>query len=296
MQYAVVLILAFAPGIFWLWVVYRRDRLRPEPRYLVIRTFLWGILVAFPVSGLESLLIFLVEPEAIDLLQSGSVSFGTAAYISFVVAGITEELGKYLVVKRTVYNSPYFDEPMDGLIYSSASALGFASIENVGYLLTYGWEAILLRGPISTLAHVLFSAMWGYALGLNKVKQAGARTRLWAGLACAMVTHGLFNFLIFTESGYSLLVIPLFLGAGAAFMLMLKRAPRLSPFKGMVGTLLANCPNCGSRVPYSANFCTSCGNSLAKSENDRTTFCSKCGVSLDDQANFCTSCGSRLVK
>lgn len=296
MQYAVILILAFAPGIFWLWVVYRRDRLRPEPRYLVVRTFLWGILVAFPVSGLEALLIFIVEPGAIDLLQAGSIPFGTAAYISFVVAGVTEELGKYLVVKRTVYGSPYFDEPIDGLVYSSASALGFASIENVGYLLTYGWEIILLRGPISTLAHVLFSAMWGYPLGLNKVKQTGRRTRVWTGLVCAMATHGLFNFLLFTESGYSLLAIPLFLGACAIFVLMLKRAPRLSPFKDMVGQLMTNCPNCGTRIKYSANFCTSCGNSLEQTGSDNPTFCSKCGTSLDARANFCTSCGNRLVK
>jgi len=296
MQYAVVLILAFAPGIFWLWIVRRRDRLRPEPRSLVVRTFLWGVLVAFPVSGLESLMILLVEPGAMDFIQSGSVSFGTAAYVSFVVAGVTEELGKYLVVKKTVYGSPYFDEPMDGLVYSSAAALGFASIENVGYMLTYGWEAILLRGPVSTLAHVLFSAMWGYPLGLNKVRKTGTKTRVWFGLVCAMITHGLFNFLIFAGNGYNLLVIPLFLVAGAAFVLMLRRAPRLSPFKGMVGQLMTDCPNCGSKIPNSADFCTSCGASLTGTGKDAPAYCSKCGAAVNDNASYCTSCGSRLAK
>lgn len=34
--------LAVAPGIFWLWYFLQRDRLRPEPRYLVRRVFFLG--------------------------------------------------------------------------------------------------------------------------------------------------------------------------------------------------------------------------------------------------------------
>ena len=54
MQLLIVVVLAFAPGIFWLWLVYRGDRYRPEPRSLVVRTFLWGMVVAIPVATLES--------------------------------------------------------------------------------------------------------------------------------------------------------------------------------------------------------------------------------------------------
>ena len=296
MQFIVILVIAFAPGVFWLWMVYRRDRYRPEPRMLVVRTFIWGMVVSIPVAVLEFGLIFIADPEAIIFPEVGTLSLGTAAYMSFVVAGVTEELGKYLVVRRTVYRSPYFDEPMDGLVYASASALGFASLENVGYLLTYGWELILLRGPFSTLAHVLFSAMWGYPLGVSKVRQKGMRAWTLLGLLCSMVAHGLFNFLIFTQSTYSLLVIPLFLGTGAVFFFMMRRATRLSPFREMVGQLLVACPNCGGKMPYYASFCMACGSELGEARRDGPAFCGKCGVALNQDAAFCTSCGSRILR
>ena len=296
MQFLIVIVLAFAPGIFWLWMVYRRDRYRPEPRSLVVRTFLWGMVVAIPVATLESFLIWLANPDTFFSGAVGTLSLATAAYMSFVVAGLTEEVGKFLVVRRTVYGSPYFDEPMDGLVYASAAALGFASLENFGYLLSFGWEVILIRGPYSTLAHVLFAAMWGYPLGLSKIREGGARRWVWFGLIGSMIAHGLFDFFLFTGGIYSLLSVPVFLASGALFIIMLRRARQLSPFKMMVGELLVACPGCGRRVPYYASFCARCGQPLAEAKKSNPVFCSKCGTSLNHNAIFCTSCGSRLLR
>ncbi|MDP3880031.1 MAG: PrsW family glutamic-type intramembrane protease [Dehalococcoidales bacterium] len=290
MQSWVLLVLAFAPGIFWLWLIYQRDKFRPEPKALVVRTFLWGMAVAIPVSVME----FALYPQAGDILQTDNLSLGTIAYISFIVTGLTEELGKFLVVRRTVYDSPYFDEPMDGIVYASASALGFASLENAGYIITFGWQVILARGPFSTLAHVLFSVMWGYPLGLSKLGRPGSKALLWLGLVGSMVTHGLFDFLLFTNSAYSFLVIPLFLGAGLLFLIILKQARQISPYKEKVGELVVKCPNCGSDVPYYADFCTSCGAELGKATVKDIIFCSRCGAPLDNNVSFCTSCGSRI--
>ena len=291
MQLFGILVLAFAPGIFWLWLIYRSDKFRPEPRTLVIRTFLWGMAVSIPVVIVEHLLY----PGTIDITQTSRLSLGSIAYLSFIVAGLTEELGKFLVVRKTVYDSPYFDEPMDGIIYSSASALGFASLENVGYLVMFGWQTILVRGPISTLGHVLFSVMWGYPLGLGKVGGPRIKVLTWFGLIASMVTHGLFNFLLLAESSYSFFVIPLFIGAGILFLLMLKHARKISPFKEKIGELLINCPNCGNNISYYANFCTSCGVGLAEAKKKGTVLCSRCGAALTNKESFCTSCGSRVT-
>jgi RsiW-degrading membrane proteinase PrsW (M82 family)/DNA-directed RNA polymerase subunit RPC12/RpoP len=296
LQFFIIVILAFAPGIFWLWLVYRGDRYRPEPRHLVVRTFLWGMVVAIPVATLESFLIWLADPDVFFSGGSSTFSLATAAYMAFVVAGLTEELGKFVVVRRTVYLSPYFDEPMDGLIYSSAAALGFASLENFGYLLSFGWELILIRGPYSTLAHVLFAVMWGYPLGLGKIREGGARRWVWFGLLGSMIAHGLFDFFLFTGGIYSLLSVPVFLASGALFIIMLRRARQLSPFKTMVGELLVACPRCGRWVPYYMNFCTECGQSLAEVKQNGPVFCGKCGAALNKESAFCTSCGSRLLR
>jgi hypothetical protein len=112
--------------------------------------------------------------------------------------GILEELAKFCVVLTLAYNNKEFNEPVDGIIYTAAAALGFASFENIFYLLDQGPLIILLRGPVSTLGHVLFSAMWGAALGLARFEPSRAvRIRMisW-GFFWAVLTHSLFDILI----------------------------------------------------------------------------------------------------
>jgi protease PrsW len=211
----IIFLLAISPCAFWLWIIYKWDSYKPEPKWLIIRTFFYGFMVAVPVSLLETWLY----PNA--YLSSTSIS--NNAYLAFVVAGITEEAGKFIIVRRTVYNSPHFEEPADGLVYSAAAALGFASLENAIYILAFGWQVILLRALFSNLSHVLFSSMWGYALGLSKLGIMPKRN-VWIGLAAAIAAHGLFDFLIFTQSLFSFMVIPLFLGLAVLFVLMMRYA------------------------------------------------------------------------
>jgi protease PrsW len=217
----IVFLVALAPCVFWLWLIYKWDRYKPEPKGLIIRTFIFGMVIAIPVAFIESALY----PNAVQ----EPTSLQSAAYLAFVVAGLTEELAKFLVVRWSVYNSPHFEEPADGLVYSAAAALGFASLENVIYVLRFGWEVILLRGLISNLAHVMFSALWGYPLALGKLGMISKRYT-WLGLIGAMIAHGLFDFLFFTSSAYTFLAIPLFIGMAIVFTLMMRHANRHSVY------------------------------------------------------------------
>jgi RsiW-degrading membrane proteinase PrsW (M82 family) len=217
-----IILLAFAPCVFWLWLIYRGDRYRPEPKSLIIRIFFLGFLVAVPASFIEAFLY----PNALQ----GPTSLSSAAYLAFVVAGITEESAKFLVVRGFVYNSRFFEEPADGLEYPAAAALGFASLENVAYLIAFGWQVILIRGLFSNLAHVLFSSLWGYPLALSKLGIIG-KGYVWLGLIAAIAAHGLFDFLFFTQSTYTFLVIPFFIGMIALFILMFRHANRISPYR-----------------------------------------------------------------
>jgi protease PrsW len=217
----IVFLVALAPCVFWLWLIYRWDRYKPEPRSMIIRTFFLGLLVAIPVALIEG---FLYPQTA-----GGPTTLQSAAYLAFAVAGITEEAGKFLIVRGTVYNSPHFEEPADGLVYSAAAALGFASLENVVYILSFGLQVILVRGLFSNLAHVLFSSLWGYPLALAKLgilRPQGA----YIGLVLAMIAHGLFDFLFFTQSNLTFLVIPLFLGMVTLYVLMMRHANRNAVF------------------------------------------------------------------
>lgn len=176
--------LAFAPGAFWLWYLYRKDRWEPEPRHLVLQSFAWGLVIALPAALLE-------------------LAFVWSEFLLIVIAApVIEEYLKYWVVRRTVYPREEFSEPMDGIIYASATALGFASIENVGYLFSAREAEIL--GPVfwgraifSVPGHVLFSTIWGAALGRAKFVEHSANQSalIRAGLLTAMIAHGLFNLL-----------------------------------------------------------------------------------------------------
>lgn len=186
MKAVIVLSLAFAPGVFWLWYFFRLDRLEPEPLHLVRTSFLLGMAAVVPAA--------LVEIPFSRISQLATVVF---------VAPLVEELCKYLVVRLSVYRNTEFDEPMDGVIYAVAAALGFASLENVFYLLSeYGKGTgpfamvTATRALLSVPGHALWSGMWGFALGCAKFSDPQfARSLVIRGLVIAIGLHALFNLL-----------------------------------------------------------------------------------------------------
>jgi RsiW-degrading membrane proteinase PrsW (M82 family) len=205
MAVAWLMILAVAPALFWLWWFYRKDRLDPEPRGLVLKIFFLGMLPVIP-AGLIEIILFQLIPglEGTTLIA--------IVLSNLLVIGPLEEFGKYLVVKRWALRHPAFNEPLDGIVYAAASALGFAAFENFFYLLDNGAWLILLRGPLSTLDHVLFSALWGYALGMATMQtDPGAASRLVRnGLVLASLGHGASNILLMApQAGAELIWSPL---------------------------------------------------------------------------------------
>ncbi|OPX70064.1 MAG: hypothetical protein A4E37_00177 [Methanoregulaceae archaeon PtaB.Bin056] len=201
MERWLIFLLAMAPGLFWLYYFYSKDRYDPEPVVWVLGIFLLGATVTVPVAVLEGVL--------------GAVAGGILAAV--VVAPVCEEIAKYLVVKKTVYRSRVFDEPVDGIIYAAAAGLGFATIENILYLFSAFDESLLLalqtgvvRGLISVPGHVLFSVMWGSALGMARFMPEQEGNRLVRnGLVLAMAAHALFNLLLFSAVGFAVLVLVL---------------------------------------------------------------------------------------
>ncbi len=180
LNFAALFVLALAPALFWLWFFMRRDRAAPEPAWLLARTFVWGALMVVPAG----------------LLEAGIASaFGTV--VMFALVGIIEE-GAKLIAASSVLKNKEFDEPVDGLIYATAAALGFATLENALYMLEGGPALILVRGPISTLGHILFAGAWGYALSLRRFSARRGVVRRALLLSAAL--HTAFNFFLLGAS------------------------------------------------------------------------------------------------
>jgi protease PrsW len=191
----IVFVLAIAPGVFWLWYFYRKDKFEPEPLNLIRNVFLVGALGVVPAFILE--MPFGIFEKLLP---------GIGPYLGMVVvAPVVEETTKFLVVRWMIYKNPEFDEPLDGVVYAAAAALGFASAENLGYVMgqiQHGAGAVatvgVVRAFLSVPGHALFSSMWGYALGFAKFSDpARGRTLVVRGLLLAMILHGTFNFLCF---------------------------------------------------------------------------------------------------
>src|SRR3989344_4984826 len=121
------------PSLVWLFYYLRKD-LHPEPKRMIIKVFLYGVLITVPVFfiqvGLSGLLkqlqylpLFASFPIIIDIIKW------------FIVIALVEEVLKYLVVKTIVFRSGELEEPLDIMLYMVVVALGFAALENIFYLL-----------------------------------------------------------------------------------------------------------------------------------------------------------------
>src|SRR5438067_219966 len=113
---------AVAPALLLLWYLYGQDQ-HPEPRSVVLKTFLLGMVICVPIVPVAS---------ALELLGAGQAGpWGRAATSAFLGAAIPEEFFKFLVLRAWVWRQPAFDEPMDGLIYGATASLGFAALESL---------------------------------------------------------------------------------------------------------------------------------------------------------------------
>ncbi len=175
-----------------MWYYYRQDVYEKEPIQFVALIFV----LSMPLSVLAGLLEYTLDGGKGQLSEDAGFLIASLFYLC--VVAVAEELAKFFVVFTVAYPNRAFNEPMDGIIYAAAAALGFASFENAFYVLDRGPLVLLLRGPFSTLGHVLFSAMWGAALGLALQEQRRARRvrLILSGLVLSILAHGLYNILV----------------------------------------------------------------------------------------------------
>ncbi len=289
-----LLVLAIAPAVFILWYVYRKDCYEPEPLRLVVWVFLLGALSVIPAVVIE-------------------YPFPSGVISSSVIAPFVEEMVKFCVVFFFVYRLPEFDEPVDGIVYAAAAGLGFAAVENIFYVLDGGIAVGVLRAVASVPGHMIFSAIWGYALGTAKFRPKSVRGPvIIVGLPGAMVLHGTFNFLleVYEVAGLVLilvLIIPLGFwftrrniqkaqaDPASAFSQLQRfgcNSTGISPIGGP-GTM----PGPFHSSPQSAIPDT--GSTGTGHNQDRTNsahYCTSCGTKIIDGARFCRTCGKDLLE
>jgi RsiW-degrading membrane proteinase PrsW (M82 family) len=207
-NYPLYFIFGVLPSIIWLFFYLRKD-VHPEPKKMVLKVFLWGMIFAFPAAALE--IIILKGISKLELPQ-----FFILILNNFLGIALVEELMKYLVVKREVILNPEFDEPLDAMLYMIISALGFAAVENILLLfsLKFGvlWikiiEVSVVRFLGATFLHAICSASLGFFLALSFFRIRKRNLLLSLGFLIAIFLHGLYNFSIMEIEGDLKFLIP----------------------------------------------------------------------------------------
>ncbi len=224
-------VLALVPLALVLVAVRIIDRWEPEPRGLVVFALAWGAVASVALTLAVDLVIGLVVPQVPETLSA------------VVQAPIVEELAKGAgVLLVFVAARRAFDGPVDGVVYGALVGAGFAFTENILYfadsLITEGVESaaytFFLRGVLSPFAHVMFTAVTGYALGRAArigLRGSAATPRWLLGIVGAIALHALWNgSAVFADffALYTTLQVPLFVLFIVGVVLLRREEARLT--------------------------------------------------------------------
>ncbi|SDY86164.1 Membrane proteinase PrsW, cleaves anti-sigma factor RsiW, M82 family [Evansella caseinilytica] len=185
---------AIAPAIALLCFFYLKDEYEQEPVHMVFKCFIFGALLVFPTLFIQ---YALQEEQVIQSLLMEAL----------VQSAFIEEFLKWFIVMLTVYSHIHFNQRYDGIVYATAVALGFASAENVLYLLSYGLETAFLRALFPLSSHALFGVVMGYYLGKAKFYDKKVRY-LFYSFFFPFLLHGLYNIILLTQDRWIYFLTP----------------------------------------------------------------------------------------
>lgn len=123
----ILIIIAVLPALILLGFIYMRDRKEKPPVKLMVLLLALGAGTIIPAVIAEFIGQLIVAQTDTDHQTMLLV-------LCFLVIGIVEELGKYLVTVCTTWKSREFQHSYDGVIYMVCASLGFAILE-ISYML-----------------------------------------------------------------------------------------------------------------------------------------------------------------
>lgn len=217
-----LLVLAIAPAVVLFVFFYFRDKYRKEPVGPLAVTFLLGAVVLVPSFAVSSTLSRLTG------WRSSTPDVFHAFLGALFIVGLVEEGWKFLVVRYYAYNRPDFDEPYDGIMYSVSAALGFATAENIIYVLTHGSGVGVMRAFLAVPAHAFDGVVMGWFLGEAKFARTGTRSNLLslAALGAAVLAHAVYDFIVFTVNRRPLMLLNLLVFAVLAWVIFFEATRR----------------------------------------------------------------------
>ena len=236
-----IVFVAFFIGILYLVKLRNYDIYDKEPFGIMFASFLVGGIVSIIVT---TILYTFVNVEH---------TFAQAFY----KVGIIEELAKlitFFLIYRIIRK--HFDEIVDGVIYMSAIALGFAVIENVFYAMSAdnAISMLAMRAFTSTIGHMAFSGIMGVALFIHFRVHKN-----WGGILLSLLlaafAHGFYDGVLFNPDYtwsfvfvYVMIVIAALWTIRVVLSFSRFRKPfTLENFENTNQAVIQLCANCGTQ-------------------------------------------------
>jgi len=187
---ALKVLVILLPAASLLWLVWRTDRER-EPPVWVIGTAILGAVLGAASFWIRNKVTTFTHLD-VDIRVSGQA---TALLYMFALVAPLGEAAK-VAACWPAFRSRHFDEPYDGVVYASAAALGYAAAESAIVLWVHDGFVWFLRVLFALPAHVFFASAWGWGLGrARQLREPGAHFPML--FLVAVAGHGVYAHVVY---------------------------------------------------------------------------------------------------
>lgn len=217
---------AVVPAVILMLYIYKKDTVEKEPWSLLFKLIIGGCLSAVAAGVLEGF-----AQAGLDIVLAPNHPLYTII-LAFLVVAAAEEGTKFFFLKRRSWRSPHFNYCFDGMVYAIFVSLGFAALENIGYVMGYGLEVAPTRALFAIPAHLSFAVYMGYFYGRAKrwdirgMKSLARRDQL-IGYLVAVFLHGFYDACALTGSTTATIIFFIFVAlVDISVIYMIKRGSR----------------------------------------------------------------------
>lgn len=195
----ILLTVAIAPGLALFSYFYLRKQIAKEPSRTLFHTFLYGAIMTFPIMFIQ------------HVFEEENVIANSFLRNVIFTSGI-EEFFKWLILLIAIYRHVEFEDAYDGILYGASVSLGFATVENIIYLLTFGMDTAFLRALLPVSSHALFGVVMGYYFGKAKFAiEADINRYLFLALLASYSLHFIYNAILTISDFWLYLIFPFML-------------------------------------------------------------------------------------
>ena len=211
MKEIILFILAIIPGILVCYYIISMDKYESEPKWPLTMSFIFGALSVIPV--------YYVEQWANQFVPYYEDPWWQHLLFCIFCIGFVEEFFKFIALMGYNYHRPYFNEPLDGIVYSTMIGMGFACVENLIYAQTFDVTTIMVRFFTAIPAHAGFAVIMGFYVGKAKfaVEPLKRNILIIKGFSIAFILHGLYDFFIFQQYYEWLSFVSILILAGVVY-------------------------------------------------------------------------------